>query len=70
MFDQHYPHLTSWILNRNGTIELGQNDFSRSLVRILDIGGLIWESDERYATVDEALAAADRALAEWMRENL
>lgn len=70
MFDQHYPNLASWILNRDGTIELGQDDFSRSLVRILDIGGLIWESDERYATIDQALAAAERALAAWMKENL
>lgn len=29
----------------------------RSVVRILDIGGMIWESDERYETVDQALAA-------------
>ena len=50
--------------------ELGQDDFSRSLVRILDIGGLIWESDERFETVDQALAAAERALAQWIEENL
>jgi len=38
--------------------------------RILDIGGLIWESDARYDTVAEALAAAERALAQWSEENL
>lgn len=52
MFDQQYPHLASWILSGDGWIELGQDDFSRSQVRILDIGGMIWESDERYATID------------------
>lgn len=70
MFDQHYPHLASWILGGGGWIELGQDDYSRSLVRILDIGGLIWESDARYDTVDQALAAAERALAQWSEENL
>jgi hypothetical protein len=70
MFDQQYPHLSTWILSGDGWIELGQDDFSRSLVRILDIGGLIWESDQRYKTVAEALAAAEVALAEWVEENL
>jgi len=70
VFDQQYPHLASWILNGDGWIELGQDDFSRSLVRILDIGGLIWESDERYTMVTKALAAAEVALAAWVEENL
>jgi len=39
-------------------------------VRILDIGGMIWESDERCKTIDQALAAAEQALAEWIGENL
>lgn len=46
-----------------------KDDFSRSLVRILDIGGMIWESDERYATIDQALAAAEQALAEWIEKK-
>ncbi len=70
MFDHEYPHLASWILSGDGWIELGQDDFSRSTVRILDSGGIIWESDERYATIDQALAAAEQALAAWARENL
>lgn len=70
MFDQRYPNLTAWILGGDAWIELGQNDFSDSLVRILDIGGMIWESDERYETVDQALAVAEAALAEWVEENL
>jgi hypothetical protein len=45
MFDQQYPRLASWILNGDGWIGLGQDDFSRPLARILDVGGLIWESD-------------------------
>lgn len=62
MFDQQYPHLTSWIPGGDGWIEMGQDEFSRSLVRILDFGGMIWESDQRYATIDETLAAAEQAL--------
>jgi hypothetical protein len=70
MFDQQYPHLAAWILGGDAWIELGQDEMSHSMVRILDIGGLIWESDERYETVAQALAAAEIALAEWSEENL
>lgn len=69
MFDQQYPQLAAWILGGDAWIELGQNDFSRSLVRILDSGGLIWESDERYETVAEGLAAAELSLSAWVRQN-
>lgn len=40
------------------------------MIRILDIGGMIWESNERYETIDQALAAAEQALAEWIEKNL
>lgn len=31
---------------------------------------MIWESHERYETIDQALAAAEQALAEWIEKNL
>ena len=61
MFDEQYPTLSEWILG-HGWIELGRDDYSRSLVRILDIGGLLWESEKSYATVAAALADAEDAL--------
>ena len=68
MFDEQYPTLSEWILGR-GWIELGQDEYSDSLVRILDIGGMLWESEKSYTTVAEALAEAEEALkkllAEW-----
>lgn len=63
MFDQQYPNLAAWILSGDRWIELGQNDFSRSLIRILDLGGLTWESGQPFETMDQALA-------EWIERNL
>jgi hypothetical protein len=34
-----YPHLTEWV-KMHGWIEIGHDDFSRSFVRALDIGGM------------------------------
>lgn len=42
---------------------MGQDDFSRSFVRALDIGGMVWEGESSYASVDEALRALETGLA-------
>jgi hypothetical protein len=53
-----------------GWIEIGQDDFSRSMVRALDIGGLIWEGQAHYATLDAALQDLDQALAAWFKAEM
>jgi hypothetical protein len=69
MFDDQYPNLAAWILGGDAWIELGQDEMSRSYVRVLDIGGLVWESERDYRTVAEALTDAEAAVAAWMDEN-
>jgi hypothetical protein len=61
-----YPYIARWA-QTHGYIEIGSNDYSRSFVRALDIGGLIGEGLKHYPTPDEALQALEHALAEWMR---
>jgi hypothetical protein len=51
-----------------GWIEIGRDEYSRSLVRALDIGGLVWEGEEEHAAVDAALQALEEGLAAWMKE--
>ena len=53
-----------------GWIEIGQDDTSGSMVRALDIGGLIWEGKPHYATLDPALQDIDQALAAWFKVKL
>jgi hypothetical protein len=53
----------------HGWIEIGQNHMSRSFVRALDEGGLVWEGQEDYATLDDALQDLEAGLAAWMREQ-
>lgn len=67
--DQMYPHVDRWIQDY-GWVEIGLDDSSRSFVRALDIGGMIWEGAAHYPTLDAALQALDQALAEWMRAQL
>ena len=60
-FSQLYPAITRWI-DEDGLIEIGTNEYSPSLARAYDIGGLVWESLPEHKAVDAALAAMDAAL--------
>jgi hypothetical protein len=62
-FEERYPNIISWISAHEGWVEIGASEYSPSMVRVLDLGGLMWESEKHYASIDEALADADRAIA-------
>jgi len=40
--DEAFPTIALWTQSW-GWIEIGQNDYSRSMVRALDEGGMVWE---------------------------
>jgi hypothetical protein len=67
-FEKSYPNITRWVTSQ-GWIELGQDEYSSSLVRALDIGGMVWEGNAHYETLDEALDALETALAECWDQN-
>lgn len=64
---ESYPRLAWWVANQ-GWVEIGHDDFSRSFVRALDIGGLLWEGEPSYPTLDDALAALDAGIQSVMDE--
>lgn len=67
-FDKIYPNITYWV-ESYGWIEIGQAEYSESLVRALDEGGLVWEGNEDYETLEDALQALETSLGEWMEQN-
>ena len=67
-FEELYPSLAYWI-ESFGWIELGQDHYSRSLIRTLDEGGMIWESKERYDSLDAALQDAEAAITDWVKKE-
>jgi hypothetical protein len=66
-FDETYPNITYWV-GSLGWIEIGQDEYSTSVVRALNEGGLVWEGDDNYPSLDEAMRALEAALAECIRE--
>lgn len=59
-FTQRYPHLAWWVEN-HGYFELGTDEYSSSLLRILDEGGMCFEDTDSDG-VDFALAAGEEFL--------
>jgi len=68
-FEDTYPTITRWVIEI-GRIEIGQDEMSRSFVRAIDEGGMIWEGREDYATLDAALQDLEAGIAAWIQQNL
>jgi len=66
-FADAYPHITLWV-RTHGWIEIGEDDYRHSFVRVLDIGGMVWEGGEVDTPLDEVLRMVDTALADILRE--
>ena len=60
LFDEQYPNIAWWV--QDGWIEMGQDEYSDSFIRVLDAGGLVWESESTHETIAAALAEADAAI--------
>jgi hypothetical protein len=67
-FDELYPNI-AWWAQGGGWVELGRDDCRRSLVRVLDIGGMLWEGQEEYDSVGTAMDEAEAFIAQWRKEN-
>jgi hypothetical protein len=39
------------------------------MIQVLNEGGLIWEGESSYPSVDAAFQAAETAVARWLEEN-
>ncbi|HEY7851082.1 MAG TPA: hypothetical protein VIC27_13505 [Ktedonobacterales bacterium] len=68
--EELYPHIARWVTLR-GYVNIGHDDdsFHPAFVRALDAGGMIWEGDPSYPTLDDALRALDDAIRDWLREQ-
>lgn len=48
--------IAAWV--QDGWIEIGHDSNNGSFIRVFDEGGLVWESDKPYTSIDKALADA------------
>jgi len=64
-----YPHLRRWAAEI-GTVEIGHCGQTRSFIRVLDEGGIVWKGFRSYPTLDAAIADAEAGVSGWMKDQL
>ena len=57
---EQFPNVAGWA--EDGWIELGPSEWTRSFIRVMDEGGMVWEGKESYGSIEEAFAEAERAI--------
>ena len=69
-FEKNYPNIDRWINEHEGLIEIGYDADSPfdSFIRALDQGGMSWEGESEYDTLDEAWKDADQAISVILRD--
>jgi len=67
-FERTYPSITRWA-TAYGWVEIGPTEMSASFVRALDIGGMVWEGEATYASVDAVLHALEAALGQLLHDQ-
>ena len=67
LFDEQYPYIAAWV--RDGTIEIGYNDYEDVFLRVIDPGGVVWESNKTYANLNDAFDEMNAAIKNWCTEN-
>ena len=65
-FEEKYPNISAWVLD--GQIEIGYGEYDDVFIRAIDAGGVAWESDAKFSSMDEALSALDQGMADWCEE--
>lgn len=68
MSDTH-PWLCRWVADF-GTLEIGYSHETRSFIRALDAGGMIWNGRRSYQSLDAALAHAEAEVAQILKLEL
>ena len=59
-FEGTYPNITRWLTH--GQIEMGEVLYSDSFIRAIDEGGVVWEGETEYETIDQCLQDLERGL--------
>ncbi len=68
--ESSFPNTVCFV-DEYGWIEFGRDDDSplTSFIRALNMGGMVWEGEDNYETLDDAFADLERGISAWMEEE-
>lgn len=67
--DERYRNIRMWIAD--GGIEIGDCDsgYTTITARVVDAGGVVWETEETFTSLEAVLDAIKAAIANWCKEK-
>ena len=68
--EEKYPFIANWVVD--GQIQIGQADSWHSyepMAAIIDPGGVVWETQEMFESLDSLFDEMEKALGRWYKEN-
>ncbi len=69
-FEDKYSNIARWVYEHQGIIEIG-NDADgplTSFVRAIDMGGMPWEGEDEYESLDDALLDLEVNIQAYLKE--
>ena len=66
---ESYPCISRWLTD-HGTIEFGYCPHTKTFIRVLDEGGVIWRGRVGHESFDLALAECEAGVLKWLQEEL
>lgn len=67
--DEKYRNISMWMAD--GGIEIGYCDdgYTNVSARVIDDGGVVWETEETFTSLEAVLDAIEAGIAEWCNER-
>ena len=65
--EEKYPFIASWV--GDGQIQIGQAEYYDPVAAVYDAGGMVWETNEPFASLDELLTEMERGIGSWCKEE-
>jgi hypothetical protein len=67
--DDKYRNIRMWMAD--GGIEIGYCDdgYTNVTARVIDEGGVVWETEETFTSLEAVLDAIEAAIADWCNEH-
>jgi hypothetical protein len=67
-FEKQYPAI-AYFVEAMGWIEMGTDENSSAFVRAYDNGGTVYEGEENYSSLEDALEDLEAAIQDYLDEN-
>ena len=64
--EEKYPFIASWVVD--GQIQIGQTESYEPFAAVIDQGGVIWETDEPFTSMDALFDEMEQGIGRWCKE--